>query len=277
MRLLPLVIVATVGCEMVIGYEEATLRQTLPYGSLNASCASLPDQCPQVDCCNDPQVSPGVPQDGDYRLGAYEDTVGRFGAFVEAYDGTPPPAGAGAHPLHPRHGMGRIVGRRASGEPRAAPRGGAGGDPISKLAVASVAPAPRRPVGQDGACVTGGVCIPGPDVRGSQSQTLDLDRTLSLRDVSVHAKLTQRVPTPAPDLACGGREGTRVMKGTCNLRDGPSHARGGVDRTVRVGGAPSPIAELSMTVVTAAQHYRYPTRRAHDLPPRKPEQTCRAT
>jgi formylglycine-generating enzyme required for sulfatase activity len=35
----------------------------------------------------------------DFVLDKYEVTVGRFRAFLEAYDGTPPPSGAGAHPL----------------------------------------------------------------------------------------------------------------------------------------------------------------------------------
>lgn len=98
-RWLPLVFVTTLGCELVLGYEEATLRQEFPFGSLNASCADLQAACPQAGCCSDPAVKPGVPQDGDYRLDAYEVTVGRFRAFVDAYDGTPPPPGAGAHPF----------------------------------------------------------------------------------------------------------------------------------------------------------------------------------
>ena len=35
----------------------------------------------------------------DFYLDKFEVTVGRFGQFVENYDGTPPEAGAGAHPL----------------------------------------------------------------------------------------------------------------------------------------------------------------------------------
>jgi formylglycine-generating enzyme required for sulfatase activity len=40
----------------------------------------------------------------DYRLDKYEVTVGRFRRFVEAYDGTPPPPNAGAHPNVPGSG-----------------------------------------------------------------------------------------------------------------------------------------------------------------------------
>jgi formylglycine-generating enzyme required for sulfatase activity len=40
----------------------------------------------------------------DFRLDTFEITVGRFRRFVDAFDGTPPPAGAGAHPLIAKSG-----------------------------------------------------------------------------------------------------------------------------------------------------------------------------
>jgi len=40
----------------------------------------------------------------DFALDEFEVTIGRFRGFVEQYDGTPPPAGAGAHPLIPGSG-----------------------------------------------------------------------------------------------------------------------------------------------------------------------------
>jgi formylglycine-generating enzyme required for sulfatase activity len=45
-----------------------------------------------------------------YYLDTFEVTVGRFRRFVEAYDGTPPAQGAGAHPLIPGSGWAGVPG-----------------------------------------------------------------------------------------------------------------------------------------------------------------------
>jgi formylglycine-generating enzyme required for sulfatase activity len=56
------------------------------------------------DCaCSSELSEPELPEHAvtvdSFRLDAFEVTVGRFRAFVAAYDGTPPSSGAGAHPL----------------------------------------------------------------------------------------------------------------------------------------------------------------------------------
>ncbi len=76
------------------------------------SCSSellCNDDGSQVSCCASIDVPGGTyDRGGDSQLPAtiaafsmdkYEVTVGRFRAFVAQYDGTPPAAGAGAHPL----------------------------------------------------------------------------------------------------------------------------------------------------------------------------------
>ena len=62
------------------------------------------DACPAgVDCIGHEQ--PEHPATvGAFYLDKYEVTVGRFRAFVEQFDGTPPPNGVGAHALIPESG-----------------------------------------------------------------------------------------------------------------------------------------------------------------------------
>lgn len=76
------------------------------------SCSSEPtcnDDGSQISCCTTLDI-PGGSYDrgGDsqfpatvaaFTMDKYEVTVGRFRAFVDQYDGTPPAVGAGAHPL----------------------------------------------------------------------------------------------------------------------------------------------------------------------------------
>jgi formylglycine-generating enzyme required for sulfatase activity len=53
---------------------------------------------------NDDEVPEHTAIVASYYLDTFEVTVGRFRRFVEAYDGTPPAPGAGAHPLIPGSG-----------------------------------------------------------------------------------------------------------------------------------------------------------------------------
>lgn len=90
-------------------------------GSNLPSCAGLDLTCgPQGDepCCASPLVEGGEysrlqPPDtttpypakvSDFRLDRFEVTVGRFRRFVEAYPGSKPAPGAGAHPAIPGSG-----------------------------------------------------------------------------------------------------------------------------------------------------------------------------
>lgn len=77
-----------------------------------ASCVGVASNCgpgQNENCCLSPVVSGGTydrSNDGaypatvsDFRLDRFEITVGRFRKFVEAYPGSKPASGAGAHPL----------------------------------------------------------------------------------------------------------------------------------------------------------------------------------
>ena len=88
------------------------------YGVLGQSCSSSPKCGAGVDCCERLEVPGGTFQMGNnadanaqadekpphattltrFTLDAFEVTVGRFRRFVEAYDGTLPTVGSGAHP-----------------------------------------------------------------------------------------------------------------------------------------------------------------------------------
>ena len=104
------------------------------YGVNDQSCEAMSNSCLDngvpVTCCSEKLVTGGTfpmgrGTDGvdavtcvncedeqpehtvtvaDFFLDTFEVTVGRFRAFVEQYDGTPPPQGAGAHPLIPGSG-----------------------------------------------------------------------------------------------------------------------------------------------------------------------------
>jgi formylglycine-generating enzyme required for sulfatase activity len=85
-----------------------------------ASCVGLPSTCggtASSDCCASPLVPGGTFKRGydgvgntdgtkvatvsDFRLDAFEVTVGRYRKFVEAYPGSKPAVGAGKHPKNP--------------------------------------------------------------------------------------------------------------------------------------------------------------------------------
>jgi formylglycine-generating enzyme required for sulfatase activity len=57
------------------------------------------DACPLGTVCGDSEQPEHPATVATFMLDKYEVTVGRFRAFLDAYDGTPPPAGSGAHPL----------------------------------------------------------------------------------------------------------------------------------------------------------------------------------
>jgi formylglycine-generating enzyme required for sulfatase activity len=112
------------------------VRVRLFYGVRGRSCAGMADICEDdgvpVSCCDEKLLPGGMflmgrsengadaQPPGDhvhvrekpeheatvdaFLLDTFEVTVGRFRAFVEQYDGTPPPVGAGAHPLIPGSG-----------------------------------------------------------------------------------------------------------------------------------------------------------------------------
>jgi sulfatase modifying factor 1 len=101
-----------------------------PVGSAGPSCAGMNGtECSGDDCCESLRVpggvfpmgrsvdgtdaySDGAPNElpehlvqvSPFTLDKYEITVGRFRRFMETYDGTPPPAGAGANPHIPGSG-----------------------------------------------------------------------------------------------------------------------------------------------------------------------------
>jgi len=96
------------GCELVIGYEEGRPIIPVPYGSPGLSCDGELT-CKGVSCCASEVVERGTFLMGTgttehqatvetFELDILEVTVGRFRTFVNAYDGTPPPSGAGANP-----------------------------------------------------------------------------------------------------------------------------------------------------------------------------------
>jgi len=57
------------------------------------------DQCPASTTCDANEQPEHASTVSSFALDTYEVTVGRFRKFVTAYTGTPPVAGAGAHPL----------------------------------------------------------------------------------------------------------------------------------------------------------------------------------
>ncbi len=57
------------------------------------------DVCPSETECDGDELPEHDARVSDFYLDEYEVTVGRFRKFVEQFDGTPPPDGAGAHPL----------------------------------------------------------------------------------------------------------------------------------------------------------------------------------
>ncbi len=62
------------------------------------------DKCPDGAYCGDNELPEHAATVAAFTMDRFEVTVGRFRAFAEAYDGTRPPAGAGAHPLIPGSG-----------------------------------------------------------------------------------------------------------------------------------------------------------------------------
>ena len=70
----------------------------LPAGSFPMGRGAATDACPGGLVCGDEEQPEHTVTLSAFRLDAFEVTVGRFRAFVEAYDGTPPAVGAGAHP-----------------------------------------------------------------------------------------------------------------------------------------------------------------------------------
>lgn len=94
------------GCQLVIGYEEGHPAEEVPYGAPGMSCLGGLD-CNGGSCCKSGEVDRGSFLMGEgnnahhatvdvFVLDVYEVTVGRFRTFVDAYDGSPPPPGAGA-------------------------------------------------------------------------------------------------------------------------------------------------------------------------------------
>ena len=86
---------------------------TFPMGRGSEACNGCVDGCPSgmtcfpcpgTDPCYDDEQPEHPATVSSFALDKYEVTVGRFRAFVDEYDGTPPPAGAGAHPLIPDSG-----------------------------------------------------------------------------------------------------------------------------------------------------------------------------
>ncbi len=86
------------------------MTETPIYGVPGPSCNGMTGtECQGESCCANILVPGGsYNRDGnasypatvsDFYLDKYEVTVGRFREFVNVYDGTPPAAGAGAHPL----------------------------------------------------------------------------------------------------------------------------------------------------------------------------------
>jgi len=69
-------------------------------GRSTEDCDGCTDGCPSGMSCYDDREQPEHPATvSSFALDIFEVTVGRFRAFVAAYDGTAPPPGAGAHPL----------------------------------------------------------------------------------------------------------------------------------------------------------------------------------
>ncbi|WP_437312433.1 formylglycine-generating enzyme family protein [Sorangium sp. So ce385] len=105
--LVGLVVCASAGCAQIVGVDWSEYEQE----DTGLSCAGLPAACGPTgkeSCCasamvrggtftrsDDPEFTATV---SDFRLDRFEVTVGRFRKFVEAYPGSKPAAGAGAHP-----------------------------------------------------------------------------------------------------------------------------------------------------------------------------------
>jgi formylglycine-generating enzyme required for sulfatase activity len=82
---------------------EAATAATCVHGDTVWSCLAgswvslgTPDDYSAPSSRDQPEFAATV---ADFRLDKFEVTVGRFRRFVQVYDGQPPPAGAGAHPL----------------------------------------------------------------------------------------------------------------------------------------------------------------------------------
>ena len=71
---------------------------TFPMGRGTETCSDCTDGCPSQSC-PDVELPEHPATVSSFVLDKYEVTVGRFRAFVDAYDGTAPAAGSGAHPL----------------------------------------------------------------------------------------------------------------------------------------------------------------------------------
>jgi len=79
-------------------------QQTAPGGTFQMGRGDTgADACSSSGCDDDEQPEHSVTVAG-FGLDVYEVTVGRFRAFVEQYDGTPPAPGAGKHPAIPNSG-----------------------------------------------------------------------------------------------------------------------------------------------------------------------------
>jgi formylglycine-generating enzyme required for sulfatase activity len=117
----------TAGSGGIAGSAGAAGSAGMTYGVDNQSCVGMTDPCYDgtaiVSCCDEKPVVGGefpmgrgetgtdsyagvaaeTPEHGatvaDFNLDTFEVTVGRFRRFVEQYDGSAPPVGAGNHPL----------------------------------------------------------------------------------------------------------------------------------------------------------------------------------
>ncbi len=93
------------GVGLQCGGKDCCERSIIPGGLFPLGRAVAgEDACPSGMNCDpseEPEHSATVEA---FSLETYEVTVGRFRAFVEFFDGTPPPPGAGAHPLIPNSG-----------------------------------------------------------------------------------------------------------------------------------------------------------------------------
>jgi sulfatase modifying factor 1 len=72
---------------------------TFPMGRGTETCTGCTAGCPSGWACDTDEQPEHPATVTSFCLDKYEATVGRFRAFVEAYDGSPPTTGAGAHPL----------------------------------------------------------------------------------------------------------------------------------------------------------------------------------
>ncbi|HEX6765956.1 MAG TPA: SUMF1/EgtB/PvdO family nonheme iron enzyme [Polyangiaceae bacterium] len=71
---------------------------SFPFGRGSETCSTCSGGCPSGVSCDSDETPEHTATIASFELDKYEVTVGRFRRFVAEYDGTPPAAGAGAHP-----------------------------------------------------------------------------------------------------------------------------------------------------------------------------------